>query len=94
MVVALTVPLGIGRVLAATVFRNSGELARGGGYRYAYPAFAAVGLGLLGVVEVRSAVRVWRGKIRDEVYLIGERLHNFGERRGRVIGAAGRVGGN
>lgn len=89
---ALIVPLGLGKVLSGTVLRESGDLATGAAYRYAYPAFAAVGLGLLGCAEVRSAVRAWRGRIRDEVYLIGERLHNFGERRaGRRVG---RVGGN
>jgi E3 ubiquitin-protein ligase MARCH6 len=92
MVVALIVPLGLGKVLSGTVLRESGDLATGAVYRYAYPAFAAVGLGLLGCAEVRSAVRAWRGRIRDEVYLIGERLHNFGERRGG--GRVGRVRGN
>lgn len=89
---ALTVPLGLGKVLLATMMRGSGDLAKGVIYRYAYPAFAAVGLGLLGCVEVRAAVRAWRGRIRDEVYLIGERLHNFGDRRGGRRGPVGRMG--
>lgn len=29
-------------------------------------------------------VKRWRARIRDEAYLIGERLHNFGERKPKV----------
>ncbi|KAM0334482.1 hypothetical protein ACHAQA_001511 [Verticillium albo-atrum] len=56
-------------------------------YRLAYPAaalsaFAAVVLwGVLGVFHS------WKVRIRDEAYLIGERLHNFG------MGAAGATAG-
>ncbi|PHH78698.1 hypothetical protein CDD80_6436 [Ophiocordyceps camponoti-rufipedis] len=55
---------------------GSGELAAI--YRHSYP------VALLGVVVVKHAVgmarvfRGWRAGIRDEAYLIGERLHNFG----------------
>ncbi|TKA66794.1 hypothetical protein B0A49_10601 [Cryomyces minteri] len=57
-------------------------VARARVHRYAYPVCAACcGGAWAGVVLVR-AVRGWRRRIRDEVYLIGERLHNFGERRG------------
>lgn len=55
---------------------GSGELAAI--YRHSYPA------ALLCVVVVKHAVgmarvfRGWRAGIRDEAYLIGERLHNFG----------------
>ena len=35
---------------------------------------------LLAAVAQRG-LRKWKGRIRDEVYLIGERLHNFGESR-------------
>lgn len=48
-------------------------------YRYAFPAVTALGAGILGVAGLSRVVRGWRMKIRDEVYLIGERLHNFGE---------------
>ncbi|TKA54535.1 hypothetical protein B0A49_13296, partial [Cryomyces minteri] len=73
-------------VLARAAVRLRGvELdpaARARVHRYAYPVCAACcGGAWAGVVLVR-AVRGWRRRIRDEVYLIGERLHNFGERRG------------
>lgn len=50
-------------------------------FRYAYPVCAAQGLAVLGTLEVIRAARRWRGRIRDEVYLVGERLHNFGEKK-------------
>lgn len=49
-------------------------------------------LGALGFAAyaIGVAFRGWRQRIRDEVYLIGERLHNFGERKvvrvGRGVG--------
>ncbi|KAF2768360.1 hypothetical protein EJ03DRAFT_274440 [Teratosphaeria nubilosa] len=50
-------------------------------YRFSYPLAAGlvfVGLGTRGVGKM---VEGWRARVRDEVYLVGERLHNFGERR-------------
>ncbi|EMR65903.1 putative ring finger membrane protein [Eutypa lata UCREL1] len=55
-------------------------------FRMAYP-FAA--LFLVAFLFTRRVMRVfdgWKIRIRDEAYLIGERLHNFG---GAVKGAAG-----
>lgn len=50
-------------------------------YRYSYPALGAVVVVLLLVVEVSRATERWRARVRDEVYLVGERLHNFGEKK-------------
>lgn len=50
-------------------------------YRYSYPICASQVLGLWCTWELAEGMRRWRGRIKDEVYLIGERLHNFGERR-------------
>ncbi|CAL3970747.1 unnamed protein product [Diplocarpon coronariae] len=50
-------------------------------YRYAYPmclCLCAIGYALFILL---GWMKDWRMKIRDEVYLIGERLHNFGERK-------------
>lgn len=57
------------------------EVAKENVYRYAYPFVAgmvAVGMVLWEVVE---AFGRWRKKVKDEVYLIGERLHNYGGAR-------------
>lgn len=50
-------------------------------YRYSYPALGAVLVALFLVVEVSRATERWRARVRDEVYLVGERLHNFGEKK-------------
>ncbi|KAK3070731.1 hypothetical protein LTR53_009929, partial [Teratosphaeriaceae sp. CCFEE 6253] len=51
------------------------------GYRYSYPLAAICVVLLLCAGEVGGAVRRWRARIKDEVYLVGERLHNFGEKK-------------
>ena len=50
-------------------------------FRYAYPAILAIALAMYTSLLVRKRLDIWRLKIRDEVYLVGERLHNFVEER-------------
>jgi len=50
-------------------------------YRYSYPLCASQALTVWGAAEFINASQRWRVKIKDEVYLIGERLHNFGEKK-------------
>jgi E3 ubiquitin-protein ligase MARCH6 len=60
-------------------------------YRLSYPALLyllGMALATWGMARVMEG---WRQRIRDEVYLIGERLHNFGDRKGGV-GPVGVVG--
>jgi len=76
---ALIWPWVIARLAVFTVFQDLGEEQRVLVYRYVYPAVLA-GLGFLYLLYLLAeGVRGWRMRIRDEVYLIGERLHNFGE---------------
>lgn len=55
--------------------------------RLAYPLALTAGACLYVGVVVAYATTRWRARIRDEVYLIGERLHNFGD-KGRDKGKA------
>ncbi|KAI0165467.1 hypothetical protein GGR52DRAFT_558821 [Hypoxylon sp. FL1284] len=58
-------------------------------FRLAYPLTALFWAGLL---MTRSMVRVferWQVRIRDEAYLMGERLHNFGGTASKVSGWRG-----
>lgn len=64
-----------------TVFRSAGDEQKVRIYRYVYPAVLAMAFCSWLVWLMIGMVRVWRSRIRDEVYLIGERLHNFGERK-------------
>ena len=50
-------------------------------YRYSYPFAASIVAATVGAAELHHVTSRWRQKIKDEVYLVGERLHNFGEIR-------------
>ena len=56
---------------------------RMGMYRSAYPLFLWLTVNYVGLLYLRRKIERWRVKIRDEVYLIGERLHNFQEVKGK-----------
>lgn len=90
-VVILLTPLGLASSLMTVVsvinshFSNSGfawemdEAAQTLMYRYSYPAAAGFAALLAICAEIGSVLGKWRASVRDEVYLVGERLHNFGE---------------
>ncbi|KAF2232178.1 hypothetical protein EV356DRAFT_470512, partial [Viridothelium virens] len=61
-------------------------------YRFSYPVALAACMGTWGALGLIRALGRWRRRIRDEVYLVGERLHNFGETRAAGVGANGRRG--
>jgi len=50
-------------------------------YRYSYPLAASWVVVLLAGLQFGKATGRWRQSIKDEVYLVGERLHNFGEKK-------------
>jgi E3 ubiquitin-protein ligase MARCH6 len=76
----LVAPLGLGWTI--NVMLGQSEL-QAKVYRYAYPGILGVALALYCALLLKRQVGVWRTRIRDEVYLIGERLHNFGEAQRR-----------
>ena len=88
---ALLIPLGFGWVLNRAWFYGASASAHTMVYRYSYPAVLFMIL-LYAFVRVlgRALIR-WRSRVRDEVYLIGERLHNFGEKKARVDRVTTRV---
>ncbi|KAJ9614045.1 hypothetical protein H2200_002181 [Cladophialophora chaetospira] len=53
-------------------------------YRLAYPLFLYIGVSYGAFLFLMKKLRKWKVKIRDEVYLIGERLHNFQEVKPQV----------
>ncbi|KAF2453951.1 hypothetical protein BDY21DRAFT_366660 [Lineolata rhizophorae] len=71
-------PGGSGGAAAVT---GDGHGMRVLAYRMAYPALLAAALSAWVAWGAVKAVRRWQSRVKDEVYLIGERLHNFGERR-------------
>lgn len=90
-VVAMALPLVFGFVLNLTVFRSVPSDVQCNIYRYSYPITFAMGLAIWLCYLVRRQVEVWRVNIRDDVYLIGERLHNFSEKRVKDVGVPRRV---
>ncbi|KAL3467233.1 hypothetical protein BJX64DRAFT_249089 [Aspergillus heterothallicus] len=89
-VIAVTLPLSFGFVLNSTMFASQPELQHKV-YRYAYPAALIMGfIAWLAYLTGRQ-IEVWKVSIRDEFYLIGERLHNFREKRAREVGAPPRI---
>ncbi|XWW99182.1 hypothetical protein V2A60_007190 [Cordyceps javanica] len=65
-------------------------------YRYSYPGAAALLVMAKNAMMMASVFNKWTSGVRDEAYLIGERLHNFGAatagaRKGK---ATWRAGGN
>lgn len=87
---AVMVPLGLGGLVRWTFFYTSVE-AQPLIYRYAYPATLLVVLAAWTIHLISRRVALWRINIRDDVYLIGERLHNFSEKRARDVGVSRRV---
>ncbi|KAF5020966.1 hypothetical protein F66182_7012 [Fusarium sp. NRRL 66182] len=58
-------------------------------YRQSYPAVALAALLVKNTIGMVKVLNGWSARIRDEAYLIGERLHNFGA----AAAGAGRVRG-
>ena len=90
MLLALGAPLGLGWIANMVFFPGASEIKQACVYRYAYPAVFAGVMMVVFVVKLARAMERWRNRVRDEVYLIGERLHNFGEGKGGRAVAGGR----
>lgn len=73
-------PLGLGWLVNYSLSDGSQDI-KSAVYRYSYPGVLALGIGVVVSYYAGQAFQGWKRRIRDEVYLIGERLHNFGERR-------------
>ncbi|KAL2161790.1 hypothetical protein VTH06DRAFT_7574 [Thermothelomyces fergusii] len=61
-------------------------------YRMSFPFVASLVLGGLALWSMLGVFRRWQVRIRDEAYLIGERLHNFGGTHASRDGGAWRRG--
>lgn len=87
---AVVIPPTVGGVVRWTVFYASAG-AQPSIYRYAYPVTLLIALAAWSIHLVRRRIAIWRINIRDDVYLIGERLHNYSEKRARDVGMSRRV---
>ncbi|UNI19336.1 RING-type E3 ubiquitin transferase [Purpureocillium takamizusanense] len=91
-------PMMASLLIKANVLSGETGVDRSGAalvYRYSYPAAALAALAVRHAVGMAGVFKGWKVGIRDEAYLIGERLHNFGAatagaRRGKRAWASGR----
>ncbi|APA14443.1 hypothetical protein sscle_13g092130 [Sclerotinia sclerotiorum 1980 UF-70] len=90
--IALGVPYILAQFATRTFWRDGTELELIHVHRYAYPMVLAMLGTIWAIWKMAEMVRGWKQKIKDEVYLIGERLHNFGDNR-KVVGTATGLGG-
>ncbi|OQD86880.1 hypothetical protein PENSOL_c083G04001 [Penicillium solitum] len=84
---AVTLPLLFGFIVRWTIFYSQVGV-QPNIYRYAYPTTLLIVLSVWMAHLLLRRVAAWRTNIRDEVYLIGERLHNFSEKRARDVGVS------
>lgn len=91
MVAGLILPLTLGWTANKTYFRGAGDAMQSYVYRYSYPAILALCMWSVSVYLLSLVLKGWKQRMRDEVYLIGERLHNFGEKRASAVGTSPRV---
>ncbi len=91
MITGLLLPLPLGWIANKTYFNQAGNMTQSHVYQYSYPAMLAVGFCSLCMYFLGLALKGWKQRIRDEVYLIGERLHNFGEKRAGVVANSQRI---
>jgi len=80
LLAALLVPFGLARLANMLEIFGSDPLQQMLVYRYAYPMCLSMLINFSGAWVLMGVMKGWRMRIRDEVYLIGERLHNFGDR--------------
>ncbi|KAK5103253.1 hypothetical protein LTS08_004060 [Lithohypha guttulata] len=76
-IILLILPLVLARIVLLCSSNLANEELHARAYRYSYPAVLALAIAAYMLHRLRARVNRWRTKIRDEVYLIGERLHNF-----------------
>lgn len=79
----LVTPVGFARI-AILGLQIKDEQTRTQVYRAAYPGLLGSCLVWYACWTAKRVITGWRIKIRDEVYLIGERLHNFHEPKPEV----------
>lgn len=79
--IAVAAPSALAWALNRTIWLGASAATKSQVWRFSFPL---LGVSLLAVWIGRESVSMlnkWRMVVRDEVYLIGERLHNFGEKK-------------
>jgi E3 ubiquitin-protein ligase MARCH6 len=77
----LIAPSAFAALIRVTLLKDTPEEGQILFMRFIYPMAALTAIFCLATMQVRQEMDRWRARIRDEVYLIGERLHNLGEKK-------------
>lgn len=78
--IAALLPALVGRLICIATVLHDDDDARIRVLQLTYPAVLGICTSVWAVYALVQATKRWRMRIRDEVYLIGERLHNYGEK--------------
>ena len=84
-VASLLAPISLAEVANRTLWYEEGEAVHQQVRIFSYPMAMVTILGAWTMRYVVHLTRRWRTRIRDEVFLIGERLHNYGEKKPPAI---------
>ena len=79
--VAVATPASVAWLLNRTLFLGGGEIVASQVWRFSFPLVGMAIIAAWAGQEGVGLVNRWRMIVRDEVYLIGERLHNFGDKK-------------
>ena len=80
-ILALILPIGLGQLFVSYVPVSIDHGSQTIIYRYSYPFVMAMVLDYMFFRVLRHGIDRWRVRVRDEVYLVKERLHNFDDKR-------------
>ncbi|KAH9881124.1 hypothetical protein J1614_001618 [Plenodomus biglobosus] len=82
---AIAMPCSLSWITNKTLYFGASQATKNAVWRFSFPA-VGLSAGVMWVIGVLGRlVRRWRGVVRDEVYLIGERLHNFGDKKAVAV---------
>ncbi|KAK6543975.1 hypothetical protein TWF694_000693 [Orbilia ellipsospora] len=81
MLAALAAPLTVGFVVNTFIVKGATPELSHQVYRYSYPAVLVVSVVSTGLFFLYKLFDSWKQSLRDEIYLVGEQLHNHGDRR-------------
>ncbi|KAF2714459.1 hypothetical protein K504DRAFT_528792 [Pleomassaria siparia CBS 279.74] len=89
--VVIAFPTIFAFVLNQTIWAGASEVTKRQVSRFSFPL---LGVGLVAIWAGREGLCMlnkWRMVVRDEVYLIGERLHNFGEKKAPPVASSASI---
>jgi E3 ubiquitin-protein ligase MARCH6 len=82
--IAIAIPASLAVLTTRSMYASASEQTRNMVWRFSFPAVGMSLIAMWASQQVMGVLSKWRLVVKDEVYLIGERLHNFGETKAPV----------